>query len=75
MSQIALSNEIGVEVERSIWISAYLRAVRLYDPVDAEAMADEALRRYSERWSNETRIPEGVDREAHLNFRAIMGQN
>lgn len=68
MSQIVLSNESGAEVEQSIWTSAYLRAVGLHDPVDAEAMADEALRRYRERWSDEIKVPEGVDRQAYLNF-------
>lgn len=75
MSKIVLSDESGSEIERSLWTSAYLRAVGLHDPVDAEAMADEALRRYRERWSNEIIVPEGMDREAHLNYRAIMGQN
>jgi hypothetical protein len=74
MSQTVLSEESRVEVERSIWTSAYLRAVCLHDPVDAEAMADEALRRYSDRWSNEIKVPKGVDRQAYLNFLVLTRQ-
>lgn len=66
-----LSDECETEVERSIWTSAYLRAVGLHDPVDAEAMADEALMRFNERWCNEIKVPKGVDRQAYLNFLII----
>lgn len=52
-------NFVDPEVERRIWLAAYLHALGSMDLDGAEAAADEAVQRYVDRWIGRSlpRIP------------------
>lgn len=50
------------DVERRIWLVAYLHALETVEPKAAEIAADDAVNRYGDRWVGgaRLRVPEGL---------------
>lgn len=49
--------------EEAVWLTAYIRALRKADPLEAEIAAIDALRRFRVRWAPSSLVPEGIDPE------------
>ena len=50
----------AIEIERRIWLAAYIRGLADTSPQGAELLAIDALYRYRRRWHREP-VPSGID--------------
>ncbi|MBL9195926.1 MULTISPECIES: hypothetical protein [Xanthomonas] len=65
MKKISCGYVIDDDVAHSIWVAAYIAALKSKSIGNASALADDAVRVYFEKWRID--IPEGADPGAFLN--------
>lgn len=63
----SLDEIVGIGVPKSIWLTAYTRALEQQSPDEAAKTADAALNIYLERWFQILEVPIGMDPTAYLN--------